>query len=759
MAIGNPRGLAVLPALLLAAWFCGGAWVRAASPAGTVYSLESGSARLCLCSNAGKWSVELQLTNGPSVYQQFTPLAVNVVTSDGADAWQATAYGAVEPGAGKSFRCTGRLTSTNGSVFEFSDTYGVADAGGAFQVERSVRVTKAGRGDAGFSTKLTFQRTAPGTMADYDFFMPAIWYRDNAAVTARGLASSLTDDHYWVREDRLPLPLFMLRQKESGTTLSVAHRDPNGGSFAGEDGVDRIIDARLQFGAVGMENKTQPAAGIVFPGNEGERTLIRGGSGPKRWALRAHPVTEGFRQDYRLVVRLTTEPDFPAALKHTWDATHNLFDPAIYRCDLDAIYAQAIGALTRYWTNINGAPGEPFRIPWRTGVITNLLDYNYDMGFVGMQLPNAALLVREGFKTTNVLVRSKGEQMAEWWAKNCLTEAGCPRTWYDPYPQTWRPYTTYLRVACDGMLGLLWAWNQENQHGVPRDNWLETCTRFGDWLLKHQAPDGSIPRGFDHRTNTVADSRGNTTTHAVRYLVELHLATDLSRFREAALKAGEYVYADTFERYSYVGGAVDNPNVPDKEAASMALRAFTALYDLTHEERWLKAAAQTATHYATWIYAWNIPIPAGDPTVVYPLRRQTTGLSLIATSNRACDVYAATDAFEVYRVYLYTGDTNYLNQARMMLYNTKQPLNWDAAHPLPGYGDPGICVESLTLAPPRGHGVEYYLPWQTANALEPMVNLRDAFGSWDINAVERLPLSKRQELNHAFSLNRNYKPR
>ncbi len=242
----------------------------------------------------------------------------------------------------------------------------------------------------------------------------------------------------------------------------------------------------------------------------------------------------------------------------------------------------------------------------------------------------------------------------------------------------------------------------------------------------------------------------------VRYLTELYLATGQFRYKQAALMAGNYIYTNIYRDFSYLGGTVDNPDIPDKEAASMALRAFTALYDLTKDSRWLTPAVQTAYYYATWIYSWNIPIPSGDSAVVYPLSRMTTGLSVIATSNNGCDSYAATDAFEVYRLYLFTGDTNLLNEARMMLYNTKQPLDWDPANPLSGYGDPGIFPESLSLVPPRGHGVGYYLPGQTANYLEPLVNLSDTFGSFSINLIEQQPLTLRQAANTVYSNNRGY---
>ena len=730
----------------------------ASSPleAGPVFSIPTGAAALSFEKDGATYGVALRASNGSAVYRQPHPLAVEVVDSAGVATWRTAAYSSItNMGAGR-YECAGAVTSPNGSVFEFVDTFHAHDQAGAFEIDRSVRVSAAKKDDAGFSTRFTLQRSAVGPLSDFDFFLPSVWYRTNAGVGPRALAPTLADIAYWVREDRLPLPLFMLRDRRDGVTLAVIHQRPDGGTFSGEDFSSRIIDARMQFASLGMENNSQPSVGLLFPGTEGEHSLIWGGSGPAKWAYRSHPVRLGFTQTYSLVARLTVEPDFPTAMTRTWAAGFNLFHPAIYECDLNRIYANAVAVLSRYWTSVNGVPGEPFRIPWPTGLITDQGDVNYDMGFVGMQLPNAAILIREGFNRTNAAVRAHGEQMASWWAEHALTASGCPRTWFDPRPQTWRNYPTYIRVACDGMIGLLWAWNQERKHGVSRPAWAEASTHFGDWLLSKQNGDGSIALAFNFASNEVADPALDNTSHMVRYLTELHLATGEVRYRHAALAAGDYIYTHCYQRFSYVGGTADNPNVPDKEAASMALRAFTALYDLTGDRRWLAAAVQTAEYYATWIYAWNIPMPADDPGTVYPRARSTTGLSPIATGNSGCDSYAATDAFEFYRLYLFTGDTNLLNTAELMLYNTKQPLDWDPAHPLAGYGDPGIFPESLSLAPPRGHGVHYYLPWQTANYLEPMIELRDTFGEYGIREIEQQSLARRQAANQRYGRQRGY---
>lgn len=719
-----------------------------------VYTVHSNQATLTIRDlGGGGYGIGIQLDNTTTYYEQNSPLAVEVVNTGGTAAWLTGPYTAIQDLGGGSYQCTGSITSTGGSVFAFTDTYKAYNNGGTFEVNRTVVVTNAGASDAGFSTRLAFQRDVNSAMTDYDFFAPSIWYKNNADVADYALATDYSDNYYWFREDRMPLPLFMLRQQSNGATFAVYHKDADGSTFKEEDGLSRVIDGRMKFASMGMQNNTRPLIGMLFPGTEGERTGIYGMSATRRWAYRSNLVILNYTQQYKMALSLTSEPDYLSAMKNTWARCYNISNPALYTCDLSQVYTDQIAILNRYWQSINGAPGVPFRIKL-DGTLASSSDYNYDMGFVGMEIPNAALLIRDGILTNNATTLSRGEQMADWWAGNASLDNGCLKTWYDPYPQTWRTIETYMRVVGDGMSGLLWAWNFEMKRGVEKPKWLNVCTKAGDWLASIQNGDGSFPRAINYTNNTIAYADKTNTSHVIPFLVDLYKVTSGELYRQTAIKAGNYIYTDVYQNFRYVGGTPDNPNVPDKEAASMALRAFLALYDLTSDNKWLDAAKQAAYYYATWVYSWNVPIPQDDVNATYPRTRSVTGLSVIATGNNSADSYAAIDAFSFYRVYLYNGDTSLLQMAKMLLRNTKQAVNWDCSHPITGYGDPGILQEAMTVMTPRGHGVGFYLPWQTYNMMEPLVLMSDVFGTYDIGTAELL--GDKQTRNNQYSDTRGF---
>ena len=109
--------------------------------------------------------------------------------------------------------------------------------------------------------------------------------------------------------------------------------------------------------------------------------------------------------------------------------------------------------------------------------------------------------------------------------------------------------------------------------------------------------------------------------------------------------------------------------------------------------------------------------------------------------------------FFFYRLSLLTGDAHYEDMARLLLHDTKQLLDWDGTL---GYALPGLQTEALSLTPLRGHGTTHWLPWLTVAQLTPLVRLRDVFGSFDIEEIERLPKAERMRRQTAFSKSRGF---
>jgi hypothetical protein len=152
-------------------------------------------------------------------------------------------------------------------------------------------------------------------------------------------------------------------------------------------------------------------------------------------------------------------------------------------------------------------------------------------------------------------------------------------------------------------------------------------------------------------------------------------------------------------------------------------------YGLEHtNEALVRKGAATVDFTETWAYSWNVPIPAEDTRVTYPRGAATTGFSLIACGHSGADLFLAGAPFFFYRLYLQTGDRHYAEMARQLLYDTRQSMDINGSR---GYGFPGLCAEALSLAPPRGRGVNTWVPWLSYSMMEPVVRLQQAYGMMD----------------------------
>lgn len=712
--------------------------------------LDSGLASLTVHSDDGQW-ISLRAGPGGPGHTVARPLVVEVDGQRLDGRYERTVAGDRE------LTCTGVVRSHKGTKFLFRDTYRPS-LPGAFAVAREVEVVDAQAGDAAFNTAYHVALGPEAAFAAHEYFVPGIWYRTNLVrPTAGQLASDPNDRFFLFREDRLPLPLVAARERATGLTLALTHVSAEPTSFAGDEGLARVVDERLQFGSLGVVRRDDVSLCFLFPGSEGEKNRTKGAN-PRGWALRSHPVRGGVRHRYELMLSTAATASYAAAVEHTWTQAFGLYRPKVRRVDLPVAFSGLIDTLDHYCVGAAegyDAPGFPFSVLLPSGTVRA---YNYQMGFVGRQLPDAFFLIHEGLDHQRSRLREKGEAIVDFWARESLCADGWPRTWYDPSRESgkhgrWRDSDNRhggmaLRVAATGMEGMLSAWLRMRQARHDKPAWLAACRKFGDWLVANQAEDGSYhlaygPVAADGRRKPTEASTA-ATCNPIRYLVSLHEATRDIRYLEAARRAGEFCLRHSHEPYFYAGSVVDNPVTIDRESGQESLAAYLALRDATRDGRWLEAAVQAARYTETWMMAHEMPAVAAD-TQGFPAGRSIVGQTLIATGHSAADHGLAFSSCDYYRLYLFTGDEHFLHVARLLVHNTKQSLNWDGSL-YPGLPR-GLQPEAFAVVMPRRNGVLECLSWNYAAHLDPLVRFKDRFGDIDLDVVERLPLAKRRELN------------
>jgi hypothetical protein len=678
-------------------------------------------------------------------------------------------------------------------VFRIQDVYRPAPGAEAFALKRVVTVEAASSSDHGFASEFRLSLPHSGSLANFEIFVPGVWYRNNDHIPPGAIGSDYTDRAFLIREDRMSLPLCMMRNASDGETISLIHLHPDGKTSNQDNAPRDVIDDSITVGSLGplKADNGQLAVAFCMPAREGERSYL--GAQPiekgvwieaspswlkaRRTVRRFHRVHLHAIQQYDLLIVFASEPAFAGAMRHVWRLARLYAAPGIEKADLGGSYRASLHLLSDLTQIRNDVPGiiTPVSIPdgevdgfefeqnqgmpeshrVRIDIFrdTGAQHIFYPMGFTGQQTPNAYHLLRGGLKYADAAMVTKGQAIIDFWVKNAMTPQGLPRTIVSVYPRAvwgWDVSTitdqTFMRGASDGMVGVLMAWNVMQMHGSDRPDWLMFCRRFGDWLLAHQRSDGSWSRSYTWDDKPSEKSPTNTA-HPIRFLIDLSEATGDVRYRTAALRAGEFCWRQEHLSFHYVGGTEDNPNVMDKEAGFMALDAFHALHDATDEPKWLAAAEQAADFIETWCYCWNIPIPGDDVAVAYPRPAPTSAFSLIATGHSGADLFMAGAAFMFYRLYVKTGDAHYQNVAELLLHNTKHAMDIGGSL---GYAHEGLCTEALTLAPSRGHGIGFWGSWLTYSMIEPIAQLEDVYG------ISGAPKATADELTSLRAKDREY---
>ena len=116
----------------------------------------------------------------------------------------------------------------------------------------------------------------------------------------------------------------------------------------------------------------------------------------------------------------------------------------------------------------------------------------------------------------------------------------------------------------------------------------------------------------------------------------------------------------------------------------------------------------------------------------WPKKKTTVGITIIATGHSGADCGFSYNSFEYLRLYNLTGDEYFLRIAKLLEKNTKQTMNYDGSLKYP---HKGLQREAIRLVTHRGDGVNLWLPWCTASALDPLFHMEDAYGKIGIDNI------------------------
>lgn len=635
---------------------------------------------------------------------------------------------------------TAKVKSTAGSQFAVIDQYIAQEEG--FELIREIQVLKAVEGDEGFNSIVRFKEKDATTYDGYEYFMPSVLYRDSGHLTVVSIGADLSTDYTWVRDNMMAMPMVMVRNKESGNTFAMGRIiDEKIYSGIDESQGSWVVSKFLDYGSSGFSNVDgYVSVDLCYPAMEGDVNYL---DGSLPFLRRSHPVREDVEHKYRVLLQPAKTETFTGAMVDAYKGQFNANTVPDVEADLDRVYEANLELFDDYTQEYTyGKWGMPFAL-YLDGEVASLDSL---IGFVGQQTTAGFHLIRNGVATDNAQQKLKGESVIDTWMRDSFTQYGFPRIWFVNETYDWAPLNfiiCYVRYMSDGMEGVLDAYLEEKALGVEKTLWMDRCKEYANWLVKNQNEDGSWYRAYNPDTGEVGQGEDgkisadkNNTACSVRYLVRMYEQTGTQAYLDAAIKAGEFVYANGYQQETYYGGTPDGLNVIDKEASIMALYAFNSLYQITGEEKWLTAAEHAAICSASFVYTYDFPVWGVETYNIYRDLVGTSGISRISTGNSAVDNFSAYMYFEYFKLYVLTGDRFYYDLAELIQDNTKQFVCIDGSLP---YGRDGILEEAHSICNMfYASAVESCLTWCNTALIDPIGSMEDAFGVKTIQEADAL---------------------
>jgi hypothetical protein len=682
---------------------------------------------------AGEWGIEAGGGAAPRIAQP-KPAKLEVFGAEDGIRQLAAGYKTVRKSAA-GIDAQAEIQYGENVVFRVNDNWSLS--GGALSLRRKVDVS--GNAPGGFNSSVVFTVDPSVGWSDVAYLAPGALYGDPAYNGERSPGGTLNyaARRFVIREDLLPAPLFAL-SFGNGSSIAVLNPSPRGDTTVGEAPSNAVMtDARFQFGAMGVLQAESGAIefGFWLPGTTITHGGGRGAPATPSWVRRYHPISQGVAHSYQVSFRFGQNESFRDVTRNAWRWAWNTLKPAVTYIDVEQMRRVLTDHLAAQAATVDGRTAIPFVL----STVSDQLQWNWSMvamGFVGKNIECADQLLREGDRDKT----GRGQKMRQTGLAivssliQALPAAPLQGTGYDlKTGKPWEPehdwLAPWLRNATEDMRVLMRAYRRERAQGRQHPEWFNWVKQYVDWLILQQREDGSFPRRWKRGSSEVAEASGTTSYNPVPLLVLMTEETGDQKYRQSALRAAEYVWANWGTRGVFIGGAIDNPNITDKEAGMLSMEAYLSLYESTKEPKWLERAKAAADFAESWIWIWNLPMPvdADDAKLHYKKGVPTIGFQgITAAAVGGVDQYLDWAVPSYAKLYNLTKDEHYLDVARVLLHNTKTMVA------LPGrqYDLKGIGwqQEGWRVGPGSGRGIgghRFWLPWVSANHLYGITGLEE----------------------------------
>ncbi|WP_157560935.1 hypothetical protein [Humibacter albus] len=566
------------------------------------------------------------------------------------------------------FACQFDRELGDGTRVRVEDQWSRSDAQDGFVVDRTIRVDESG-GVAGVRTELLVDSALPAAHAEWQFFIPGALYNRNDT-NLDGKEDYLGSYVQEYRDDRNGQLAVLAYLPSARLGFSLARTLSPKFDYPLSD--DELISGRIvsesDIGSLGLiseaETPLRLRAGYPF-GEERTFGLDTTGRGWEGFL----PAVSGVQAAVQYELRVFEAPDLTEAIWSVGERQRFRLKtaPTPLPMPLEQL-AHHRFALTQQYFRAWSEDEDPRR---PAGYLTHFSPRNgqtlgslLEFGFTGAQSMHALASIRRGHREGVPLWITRGRQVNDFFVRECQSENGFAEGLYDTRSQRFVQWFTgilmpfqysndenevraylgsqitdalipiaaelrdvsgnYTRTMCEAMYSILLAYEEESRHGIVQAEWLAAGERLGDFLLRTQESDGSWYRGYSPSGEPLTRpeewfGRGHVeqrsgTIFPVPVLAALHRLTGKKEYKDAALRAADFV-ADTYVAdVLYCGGLNDTTQVKsvkiDSTGVLFAMRSLITAFRVGGEQRHLEAAVRAAKVVSSWLFLWDVPFPA-----------------------------------------------------------------------------------------------------------------------------------------------------
>ena len=142
-----------------------------------------------------------------------------------------------------------------------------------------------------------------------------------------------------------------------------------------------------------------------------------------------------------------------------------------------------------------------------------------------------------------------------------------------------------------------------------RPEWREMCRRIADAFVRVWRENGQFGHFLDAETGRIITWNSTNGALVPAALLAAADAFGNQSYVSVAMESAEFFRREHLARGYAGGGPCEALQCPDCESVAELAVSFERLWERTGDAKWLKAARDAVALYATWVNAWDYPLP------------------------------------------------------------------------------------------------------------------------------------------------------